>query len=97
MSHKLLADLERMGAQCLGAHANIRRQKMRQHVGGDAKGHQGGEMGAQPQSNSGVDRQCDGQVTQRSTWPQLTQRNRGSCAVTLPNGVASKWHRRPLT
>jgi hypothetical protein len=37
-----------MGAQCLGAHANIRRQKMRQHLGGDAKGHQGGEVGAQP-------------------------------------------------
>ena len=44
---KLLADLERGGAQCLGAHANIRRQKMRQHVGGDTKRHQGGEMGAQ--------------------------------------------------
>ena len=45
---KLLADLERVGAQCLGAQANVRRQKMPQHVGGDTKRHQGGEMGAQP-------------------------------------------------
>ena len=32
---KLRADLERVGAQCLGAHANVRRQKMGQHVDGD--------------------------------------------------------------
>ena len=31
-----------------GLEANVRRQKMPQHVGGDTKGHQGGEMGAQP-------------------------------------------------
>ena len=45
---KLRVDLERVGAQCLGAHADVCWQKMGQHVGGDTKGHQGGAMGAQP-------------------------------------------------
>ena len=44
---KLLTDLERMAAQCLGALAGLDRQKMRQHASGDAKGHQGGKMRSQ--------------------------------------------------
>ncbi|HUB47171.1 MAG TPA: hypothetical protein VMB73_19480, partial [Acetobacteraceae bacterium] len=72
---KLLADLERMGAQCLGAHANIRRQKMRQHVGGDTKGHQRGEMGAQPI-----------QLRRRSTmrWPSDTALDVTAVDATKP-------------
>ena len=72
---KLPADLERMGAQCLGAHANIRRQKMRQHLGGDAKGRQGGEMGAQPI-----------QLRRRSTmrWPSDTALDVAEADATKP-------------
>ena len=44
---KLLADLERMAAQCLGALAGLHRQKMRQHASGDTIGHQGGKMRSQ--------------------------------------------------
>ena len=72
---KLLADLERVGAQCLGAHANVRRQKMPQHVGGDTKGHQGGEMGAQPI-----------QLRRRSTmrWPSDTALDVTAADATKP-------------
>ena len=36
-----------MAAQCLGALAGLHRQKMRQHAGGDTKGHEGGKMSSQ--------------------------------------------------
>src|ERR1700689_4246124 len=72
---KLLADLERVGTQCLGAHANVRWQKMRQHVGGDTKRHQGGETGAQPI-----------QLRRRSTmrWPSDTALDVTAADTTKP-------------
>ena len=76
---KLLADLECVGAQCLGAHADVRRQKMRQHVGGDTKRHQGGEMGAQPI-----------QLRRRSTmrWPSDTALDVAAADATKPRQFA---------
>ena len=44
---KLLTDLERMAAESLGALAGLDRQKIRQHAGGDTKGHEGGKMRSQ--------------------------------------------------
>jgi hypothetical protein len=62
---KLATDLVRMGAQCLWAHAKVLRQKMRQHVGGDTKRHQRGEMDAQS-IQLGRRSTMRWQVTQRS-------------------------------
>src|SRR3984885_111605 len=87
---KLLADFEHVGAQCLGAHANIRRQKMCQHLGGDTKGHQGGEMGAQPI-----------QLRRRSTmrWPSDTALDVTAADATKPrqlHGDLAEWCREQM-
>ena len=75
---KLRAYLERVGTQCLGARANVHRQKMRQHVGGHPKGHQGGEMGAQPI-----------ELRRRSTmrWPSDTALDVTAAATTKSRQV----------
>ena len=84
---KSLPGLERMAAQSLGALFSLDRQKVLQHASRYAIGHQGGRC-ARSWSNSGVDRQCDGQLMPAWVRPQPVQRNRGSCTVAPPNSVA---------
>ena len=55
------------------------------------------ERCARSWSSSGVDRQCDRQLTPGSVRPQSVQRNRGSRTVAPPNSVATWRSRQSLT
>jgi hypothetical protein len=86
------ADLQGMPAHSLRILPGVNRKHLPQHVSGHPVWHQGRKVSCS-RSNSGVDRQCDGQPVPVSIAPHPVQRKRGSRTVTWPQCVATAWLR----